>query len=231
MILFLGDGMGISTITAARILEGQMKGKTGEENRLAFESLPYTALSKTYSWDQQTSDSAPTMAAIVTGYKAREGMLSVNHTTARGECNAAAIERTRLKTILELAAAWQALSGFLDLQGLQALKAARPEGAGAAQLLRFSGSLQGHSVNLLWSPALGLPVQMQQRGADGLRVRYELVGSGSAPQPGWPPPDARSADYLHIDAADFGDMAYDPVVRKAEALDVLAGWRRAHAHE
>ena len=104
MILFLGDGMGISTITAARILEGQMKGKTGEENRLAFESLPYTALSKTYSWDQQTSDSAPTMTAIVTGYKAREGMLSVNHTTVRGECNAAAIERTRLKTILELAA-------------------------------------------------------------------------------------------------------------------------------
>ena len=73
VILFVGDGMGVSTVTAARILDGQLKGKPGEENRLAFEAFPYLALSKTYSWDQQTSDSAPTMTAMVTGYKAREG--------------------------------------------------------------------------------------------------------------------------------------------------------------
>ena len=33
-----------------------MKGKPGEENRLSFEKFPYLGLSKTYSWDQQTSD-------------------------------------------------------------------------------------------------------------------------------------------------------------------------------
>lgn len=104
VILFVGDGMGISTVTASRILEGQMKGKTGEENRLAFETMPYVALSKTYSWDQQTSDSAPTMTAMATGYKAREGQLSVNHLTPRGECNAAVVQANSLKTILELAA-------------------------------------------------------------------------------------------------------------------------------
>ena len=47
--------------------------------------LPYVALSKTYSRDQQTSDSAPTMTAMVTGFKARESMLSVNHLTRRFE--------------------------------------------------------------------------------------------------------------------------------------------------
>ena len=104
VILFVGDGMGVSTVTAARILEGQLAGKPGEENRLSFEKLPYSALAKTYSWDQQTSDSAPTMTAMVTGYKAREGMLSVNHTTARGECNAATIQAKSLKTVLEYAA-------------------------------------------------------------------------------------------------------------------------------
>jgi alkaline phosphatase len=104
VILFVGDGMGISTITAARILEGQLKGKTGEENRLSFDNFPYTALSKTYSWDQQTSDSAPTMTAIATGYKTREGMLSVNHSTPRGECNAAVVASKSVKSILELAA-------------------------------------------------------------------------------------------------------------------------------
>ena len=105
VIIFVGDGMGISTQTAARILEGQLKGKPGEENRLSFETLPYSALSKTYSWDQQTSDSAPTATALFTGYKAREGMLSVDHTTARNECDGAKVTARALPTILELAAA------------------------------------------------------------------------------------------------------------------------------
>lgn len=105
VILFVGDGMGISTITAARILEGQLHGKPGEENRLSFEHFPNVGLSKTYSWDQQTPDSAPTMTAMVTGYKAREGMLSVDHLTSRGECDAAVIAKHALPTILEQAAA------------------------------------------------------------------------------------------------------------------------------
>jgi len=104
VILFVGDGMGISTLTAARILEGQLNGKPGEENRLSFENFPNLALSKTYSWDQQTSDSAPTMTAMVTGYKAREGMLSVDHLTSRGECDASVIAKHSLPTILEQAA-------------------------------------------------------------------------------------------------------------------------------
>ncbi|MGL4220170.1 MAG: alkaline phosphatase, partial [Shewanella sp.] len=66
VILFVGDGMGVSTITAARILEGQLKGKTGEENVLSFETLPYVGLSKTYNVDGQTPDSAGTMSAMVT---------------------------------------------------------------------------------------------------------------------------------------------------------------------
>ncbi|HBF45647.1 MAG TPA: alkaline phosphatase, partial [Shewanella frigidimarina] len=31
VILFVGDGMGISTLTAARILKGQLAGNSGEE--------------------------------------------------------------------------------------------------------------------------------------------------------------------------------------------------------
>ena len=31
VILFVGDGMGLSTLTAARILAGQNEGRTGEE--------------------------------------------------------------------------------------------------------------------------------------------------------------------------------------------------------
>lgn len=103
VILFVGDGMGISTITASRIFEGQRKGEDGERNQLAFEHLPYLALSKTYSANQQTSDSAPTMTAIVTGVKTNDGGLSVNQSVTRSEPSNVAIQANKLTTILEKA--------------------------------------------------------------------------------------------------------------------------------
>jgi alkaline phosphatase len=101
VVLFLGDGMGLSTVTAARIFAGQQRGETGEENLLAFERLPYTALVKTYDTNQQVPDSAGTMTAIVTGEKTRAGLLSVNRTVERGD-----FRRTpgnELRTIFEQA--------------------------------------------------------------------------------------------------------------------------------
>lgn len=46
VIFFLGDGMSIPTITAARIYLGQNRNEKGEESRLSFEHFPYTGLSK-----------------------------------------------------------------------------------------------------------------------------------------------------------------------------------------
>ena len=40
VILFVGDGMGVSTLTAARILQGQLAGNPGEEGYLSFETFP-----------------------------------------------------------------------------------------------------------------------------------------------------------------------------------------------
>jgi alkaline phosphatase len=101
VILFIGDGMGVSTLTAARIFEGQMRGESGEENRLSFENFPYSALSKTYSANQQTSDSAPTMSAIITGVKTDEGTLSVNQNIVHADYMTVAGNET--KTLLEYA--------------------------------------------------------------------------------------------------------------------------------
>ena len=72
-ILFMGDGMGITTVTGARILDGQMKGKSGEENVLSWEKLPWTALAKTYAVDQQGPDSASSATAFLTGVKTDQG--------------------------------------------------------------------------------------------------------------------------------------------------------------
>ena len=78
VILFLGDGMGVSTVTAARILAGQLRGDSGEENHLSFERFPHLALSKTYNTNQQTPDSAGTMTAIMTSVKTKAGFIAVN---------------------------------------------------------------------------------------------------------------------------------------------------------
>ncbi|XP_076581950.1 intestinal-type alkaline phosphatase [Chaetodon auriga] len=88
LILFLGDGMGIPTVTAARILKGQMAKKSGEENSLVMDTFPYVALSKTYNVDQQMPDSAGTATAYLCGVKANYGTLGVSASTPRGNCKA-----------------------------------------------------------------------------------------------------------------------------------------------
>lgn len=103
VILFVGDGMGVSTVTAARILEGQLRGADGEFNRLSFEKLPYHALSVTASANQQTSDSAPTATAMVAGIKTNDGAISVNQTIDRNEINADVVAAKSVKTIMEQA--------------------------------------------------------------------------------------------------------------------------------
>ncbi|KAJ7993449.1 hypothetical protein DPEC_G00272550 [Dallia pectoralis] len=86
-ILFLGDGMGIPTVTAARILKGQSKNRTGEEFVLAMDTFPYLALSKTYNVDQQMPDSAGTSTAYHCGVKARYGTLGLSASAIRTNCS------------------------------------------------------------------------------------------------------------------------------------------------
>lgn len=101
VILFVGDGMSLATVSAARILEGQLRGETGEENLLYFEQFPHTAFSKTYNTNQQTADSAGTMTAMVTGVKSFAGAISVDQLARRADCESA--RGRELVTILDLA--------------------------------------------------------------------------------------------------------------------------------
>ncbi len=86
VILFVGDGMGISTLSAARILGGQRAGNTGEEASLSFERFVHSALVKTYNADAQIADSAGTMSAMMSGIKTNAGVLGVNASVLRGNC-------------------------------------------------------------------------------------------------------------------------------------------------
>ncbi|MBR7794102.1 alkaline phosphatase [Undibacterium sp. FT147W] len=111
IIFFLGDGMGPSTITASRIF------KYGEDGSLNMDKLERTARIKTYSNDAQTTDSAPSMAAYMTGVKMNNEVISMSADTvatnpgkdANGNLGinncAATGNGTSVPTILELAKA------------------------------------------------------------------------------------------------------------------------------
>jgi alkaline phosphatase len=101
VILFIADGMDITTITAGRIHAGQQMGGSGEGHVLAFETLPQTALAKTYNTNMQTPDSAGTATAILSGQKTKAGVLNIHQNVARGDCDGA--QGNELQTILEVA--------------------------------------------------------------------------------------------------------------------------------
>ena len=89
VILFIGDGMGVSTVTAARIFDGQSLGLSGEEHSLIFETFPHVALVKTYNTNQQVPDSAGTATAMMTGMKTRAGVINIGPDAHRQDCQAA----------------------------------------------------------------------------------------------------------------------------------------------
>jgi alkaline phosphatase len=103
VILFVGDGMSLPTVAAARILDGQRKGLPGEGNLLSWERFPDTAFSRTYNTDSQVPDSAGTMSAMATGVKTRYGVISVGPQAPRYDCEAG--RAAPMLTLWELAAA------------------------------------------------------------------------------------------------------------------------------
>jgi alkaline phosphatase len=112
VIIFVGDGMGISTITAGRIYAGQKRGLDGESYKLTMETLPHMALSRTYSHDYQVSDSASTATSMVAGVKTRSGVLGVTHEVPRGNCAAQAGHGT--DTLFEFAERRGMATGILS---------------------------------------------------------------------------------------------------------------------
>lgn len=75
VIFFLGDGMGLNTLTAARIFHA------GEEGELTIDRLPESAFVKTFSNDAMVTDSAAGMAAYMTGVKQNNGVISMSFGT------------------------------------------------------------------------------------------------------------------------------------------------------
>uniref|UniRef100_A0A336MGT8 Alkaline phosphatase n=1 Tax=Culicoides sonorensis TaxID=179676 RepID=A0A336MGT8_CULSO len=81
VIIFVGDGMGIQTITAGRIFKGQrVNHVSGEESELVWDSFRHTGFSKTYNTNKQVPDSAGTATALFCGVKTKYKVLGLDST-------------------------------------------------------------------------------------------------------------------------------------------------------
>ena len=122
---------------------------------------------------------------------------------------------------------WQALGSLFDPADLARLRCLHCAKAGAWP--HYRGDLDGEQVDLRWDPVARLPVQLLRRSKAG-QVLYQRLALSAAAPADWPRAGADSADFQRLDAADFGDMEYNPVVRQEQARDALAGWRQPQPH-
>lgn len=102
IVFFLGDGLGIPVVTAARIFA------VGEEGELAMDKLPETAFVRTASNNAQVADSAPTMSAYMTGVKMNNDVIAMSTDTVYQGATG-----TPVTTLLELAEAARWSTGIV----------------------------------------------------------------------------------------------------------------------
>ncbi|XP_071422409.1 intestinal-type alkaline phosphatase-like [Pithys albifrons albifrons] len=156
LILFLGDGFGIPTITATRILKGQQQGKLGPETPLALDAFPYVALSKTYNVDRQVPDSAGTATAYLCGVKGNYQTVGVSAAARHSQCSTTA--GNEVISVLERARKAGKSVGIVTTTRVQH---ASPSGTYA------------HVVNRDWYADASMPTGARQEGCKD--IAWQLV--------------------------------------------------------
>uniref|UniRef100_A0A8D1ZQV9 alkaline phosphatase n=1 Tax=Sus scrofa TaxID=9823 RepID=A0A8D1ZQV9_PIG len=154
LILFLGDGMGVSTVTATRILKGQMNGKPGPETPLAMDRFPYLALSKTYNVDRQVPDSAGTTTAYLCGVKTNMKVIGVSAAARYDQCNT-----TQGNEVISVMNRAKKAGKSVGVVTTTRVQHASPAGTYA------------HTVNRNWYSDANLPAEAQAEGCQDIATQ------------------------------------------------------------
>jgi len=206
VILFLGDGMSLPTVAAARILEGQRRHASGEENALAFERFPYTALSKTYNTDFQTPDSAGTMTAIATGAKTRLGVIGVGQGSLRGDC--ASARGNALLSIVELAESAGLATGIVTTTRITHATPA---------------SVYAHVPDRNWEDDAHLPAAGRAAGCSDIASQLVSTPFGDGPEV------VLGGGRARFQPTSVRDPEYDDQAGvRVDGRDLIAEWQQRH---
>jgi len=123
IIIFIGDGMSLPTVAAARIFKGQQEQKEAESKtgladfdgnsvKLSWENFPYVGLSMTYNSDYMVPDSASTAFAMYSGVKTSGYTMGFDNTVGYMELDTVE-NATRPSTILDWAQDVGMKTGFV----------------------------------------------------------------------------------------------------------------------
>ncbi|KAF1711214.1 alkaline phosphatase [Pseudoxanthomonas kalamensis DSM 18571] len=205
VILFLGDGMSLTTVAAARILDGQRKGRPGEENRLSWETFPATALSKTYNTNSQTPDSAGTMTAITTGVKTHMGAIGVS---AGSRLDCADSLGKQLLSWLELADSAGLATGVVSTARLTHATPA---------------ATYAHSPERNWEADVDLPPEAVEQGCRDIAQQLMTPHFGKGPTVAL---GGGRGEFMTVAENDpeYGDK----VGLRLDGRDLVAEWRQTH---
>lgn len=206
IILFIGDGMGVSTLTAARIHQGQEAGRDGESTWTAMDRLPYSALVRTYSHDAQVSDSAPTATAMVAGVKTRNDIIGLDQTVALNDCAG-----SRGREVLSIFAQAEAAGLRTGVVSTARITHATPAAAFA------------HVANRDWENSSELPAEARAAGC--VDIARQMIE--------WPHGDGLDVILGGGRAQFLPDTAYDPEDLQSRGLrddgrDLTQEWRARH---
>jgi len=183
VILFVGDGMGVATVTAARIHRGAIEGRARPvEARLAVDRAPRSALVQTWAEDNLVTDSAAAMTAMMCGEKAKNGQIAVRH-AAGGSVDT-------LATAVEIAESLGLATGIVTTARLTHATPAcgyahnldRSDEEGIARdLLPGPGGRLGNGMEVVLGGGVEyfLPVgEGEGRRGDGRNLLEEMTGAG-----------------------------------------------------
>ncbi|MCK6407004.1 MAG: hypothetical protein L6Q60_13440 [Rhodocyclaceae bacterium] len=120
---------------------------------------------------------------------------------------------------------WEKLSSIVSPHLLERLKRGPSKTLFGQRAVRYSGKVDGQAIELWWLERDQLPATL--RIGDAKSGRSMHLRELHAESPGhWPrATEARIANYAMIDAADLGDMEYDPFVAR-----LLKAEGHEHAH-
>lgn len=202
VILFVGDGLDVATVTAARIFEGQLRGQPGEENLLSFETFPHRALLKTYNTNQQVADSAGAGTALLAGVKTKAGIIGLDEDAVRGDC--ASVTGHELTSLFGLAQAAGLGTGIVTT--------ARVTHATPA-------AAYGRSPERNWETDAEMPAEALEQGCEDLALQMVVGDVGSSLDVA-----LGGGRQAFLPASEQGSMQGE----RADDRNLIDEWRKAH---
>uniref|UniRef100_A0A336LPP2 alkaline phosphatase n=1 Tax=Culicoides sonorensis TaxID=179676 RepID=A0A336LPP2_CULSO len=157
VIFFIGDGMGLNTLTAARILKGQRNQQSGEYEKLIWDEFPSLAHVKTFTSNTMIGESAACATAMFTGVKTNSEVIGFDARTKFNNCSSHK-QSSKLMTLFDWAQEAGLKTGFVTTTRVSHATPA---------------ALYAHVSNRYWEDDSKVPVQYRKHCKDITRQLVE----------------------------------------------------------